>query len=689
MNNTQILDAQKELHDLYGVCQTTGRMDEQSFVSLRQAIQIEYQKNHKDAKVDSLADLQNNWFTDNKLRKDIISELKNSLSNYDPMIKLVRIALVFHGYDTDLTNQLFSESLTYSLNDFSNDLGVGSKDWGMGWYDTTWMTLLTPVDTQLNKDSVRHQSVRKAQQMLNKIVNYLIEHDSDNDSHRLAENADDPNWMGHDLILTKTNGINDQNTKAFMRLILDYYRLYDGYFTLSLENYLKTKFSDDFGNKENLVNVGLVLAGYLNQGDQSIDDISYPDRDQAIADFKAFYQVDGRDFFVKLFLEEHKELTAKKIDFVGNLNKLDGSVSGLQSFYYDFNKNDLYFDQLYANDKSIKCNNDLYNIGFNPNGLDQKLAFNQGSRFLNGSDYLKDKSDLQFGHTQTLYVIDNKIFTGCNYQDKRIFTKNDNCWCKDIIVINQDNHDKYKIITGIFDVVKSLGGNGEPYRTEMTISPNHQHILFAPIDKEYTQWFLLYDYSDIINALNKIDYGQALDLTKIKRIDKFNIKNFAKSKTAILKSVQGYAIDNYDTIYISSERAPEFKNEKLIQGNSPSIILKMHWNRKATMKKYYLELLSLDHNLYEQLRISASNTLVLGELEDLQILNDHSVLLSVTWHVLRHGDLDWSKIFPNGLLEVSDTVIGLIQHLTSLSLVQISDRIDLYKIQLEGNINEK
>ena len=40
------------------VCQITGKMDEQSFASLRQAIQIEYRKEHKDTKVDSLADLQ-------------------------------------------------------------------------------------------------------------------------------------------------------------------------------------------------------------------------------------------------------------------------------------------------------------------------------------------------------------------------------------------------------------------------------------------------------------------------------------------------------------------------------------------------------------------------------------------------------------------------------------------------------
>lgn len=58
MTDTPILNAQKELHDLYGVCQITGKIDEQSFASLRQAIQIEYQKEHKDTQVDSLADLQ-------------------------------------------------------------------------------------------------------------------------------------------------------------------------------------------------------------------------------------------------------------------------------------------------------------------------------------------------------------------------------------------------------------------------------------------------------------------------------------------------------------------------------------------------------------------------------------------------------------------------------------------------------
>lgn len=668
MDNASILKAQKELNDLYGTCQLTGKMDEQSFVSLRQAIQIEYQKNHKNIKLYTVQILKNNWHSDNQMRKTIINEFKNSLSNYNPMIKLARIALTFHGYDTDLTNQLFSESLTYALNDFSNDLGVGSKDWGMGWYDDTWMTLLTPVDTQLDKDSIRQQSVRRAQQMLNKVVNYLIEHDSDNE---LLKNDKDPNWMGHDLILTKTNGINNTETKLFMRLVLDYYRLYDGCSPLSLKDYLKKEFSDDFGNKENLVNVGLVLANYLNQGDQSIDDISYPDRDRAIDDFKAFYQVDGGDFFVALFLDDHHQLTAKKIDFIGSLNKFDDSVSGLQSFYFDQTNSKLYFDQLHKNkqDELIR-DNDIYKMNFSLGGTNRKLTFNDTDLLIKSIDYLQSKTDLQFGHTQTLFAFDNKIFTGCNYNDKRKFTEKSNCWCKDIIIINQDNPDNYKIITGIFDVVKSLGGNGEPYRTEMAISSDRKHVLFTPIDKDYKQWFLLYNYSDIIKALSKSNFGQALDLTEVKHVDKFKVDNFTKSKTAVLKSVQGYAIDNDAKIYISSARAPKFKKGKLTQGNSPSIILKMHWNHKATMQKYYLNLLPLDTSFFDQIGELGKNVLILGELEDLQYLKDGSIMLAVTWHVLKNDP----SIVSQPDFKITNDYINL---------NRISDRIDLYQIKLD------
>ena len=670
MNNTPILNAQKELRDLYGVCQVTGKMDDQSFVSLRQAIQIEYQKKHSSTQIDSLETLSKNWFIDNKLRTDLISEIQSGLSfpYDDPMAYLVRIALALHGYDQDLTKSDFTIPLIDSLTGFSNDLGVGASGWGMSWYDTAWMTLLTPVNTRLVRNNVKHQSIRVAQRMLNYVVNDLIQNDS-NDA-KLINNVDDPHWMSHDLILTKTDGIYDQETKSFMQLVLNYCRLYDGFSSLSLHDYLKNKFSDEFGDKKNLATAGLIFAGFLNQGNTSIDDIPYEDRDEAIDAFKAFYQVDGGDFFVALFLGDHKQLTAKKINFIGSMTKTNDSVSGLQSFYFDQDESRLCFDQLHRNKQNgLTCDNDLYSIDFGLGGSNRELTFSSDNMFLNSEKYLQHKDNLKFGHTQTLFVIDNKLFTGCNYQDKRKFKYGDNCWCKDIIVIDQKDLTKYKIITGIFDVVKSLGGDDTPYRTEMTISPDHKRVLFTPIDQNKKQWFLLYNYSDVTDALNKIDYGKALDLSKIDRVDEFGIVNFTGSDTAILKSVQGYAIDNDGTIFISSERVPKFENGKL-KDKSPSIIFRMRWNHGATQRKYYLNLLPLDTDFIQQLGTTGGDTLVLGELEDLQYLNDHSILLAVTWHVLKY---DPSIVNQPDFQITSDYI----------NLNQIEDRVDLYQIDLD------
>lgn len=313
-------------------------------------------------------------------------------------------------------------------------------------------------------------------------------------------------------------------------------------------------------------------------------------------------------------------------------------------------------------------------MNFSLGGTNRKLTFNDTDLLIKSIDYLQSKTDLQFGHTQTLFAFDNKIFTGRNYNDKRKFTEKSNCWCKDIIIINQDNPDNYKIITGIFDVVKSLGGNGEPYRTEMAISPDRKHVLFTPIDKDYKQWFLLYNYSDIIKALSKSNFGQALDLSKIKQIDTFSVGQITGSDTAILKSIQGYAIDDNDTIYISSERAPKLKNvEKVasgkIDGPSSSIILKMYWKHALTMHKYYLQLLPVDTCFFNQLGTIGRNSLVLGELEDLQYLKDGSIMLAVTWHVLKYDP----SIENQSDFQITNDYIDL-NH--------IGDRIDLYQIKL-------
>lgn len=226
--------------------------------------------------------------------------------------------------------------------------------------------------------------------------------------------------------------------------------------------------------------------------------------------------------------------------------------------------------------------------------------------------------------------------------------------------------------TPILDAQKelqSLGGNGEPYRTEMAISPDHERVLFTPIDKNYKQWFLLYKYSDVMDPLNKLDYGQALNLSKVKRDDEFNIAKFTGSDTATLKSIQGYAINDEQTIYISSERAPEFKKGKLIMGNSPSIIFRMRWNHDSTQRQYYLDLLPLDTDFFKQIGTMGKNVLVLGELEDLQYLKDGSIMLAVTWHVLKNDP----SIVNQPDFQITNDYINL---------NQIDDRVDLYQVKL-------
>lgn len=148
-----------------------------------------------------------------------------------------------------------------------------------------------------------------------------------------------------------------------------------------------------------------------------------------------------------------------------------------------------------------------------------------------------------------------------------------------------------------------------------------------------------------------------------------HIAKFTGSDTATLKSIQGYAINDEQTIYISSERAPEFKKGKLIRGNSSSIIFRMRWNHDSTQRQYYLDLLPLDTNFFKQIGTMGKNVLVLGELEDLQYLKDGSIMLAVTWHVLKNDP----SIVNQPDFQITNDYINL---------NQIDDRVDLYQVKL-------
>lgn len=723
--NQNILNAQKKLNELYkgqaGFLESPeqGILTSDSFVSLLTALQIEEAKRSSNFKPYSSDELSKNWAIRPELRKQFVNILhdRQSTFNYSIFTQLMEIALGLHGENADLDNQMLSSGAIDDESQFAQDLGIDMEGWGMDSEHIAFIAMLSPINVLLKNESNTHKSIRRAQQAMNHILSNIV-NDQDSDTYSLnpvnpaksdikAKNfllGQDDYWQENEVLLNDTDGVSDEETFRSLQRIMQYFQLQDGYSNISFAEYVHDHFEMQFGDRDRIVWIGLALTGYLLINYNDFYDIPYADRQKAVDLYKKdFNLTTDQDFYEHLFTKRVKAgQYLKKPIFIGTLNQTDATISGLQSLFYDDDKS-LYFDQLH-NDNTI---NDLYKIPFDMNKTIHNFSYGNDRRILdaqkfmdsvNGTDKSKPaEQQLLFGHTQTLYVINNKIITGCNYHHKKM---NGTKWCQDFLVVDTNDRSQYKTITNIFGVVAKLADNhkGElNYRNELAITPDLKHIVFCPIDATGKQWFLLYDYQNIANALAKIPNGQTLDLTKVNLQDSFSIDEFSRAfnknqqvSYPILDSIQGYAIDNDLNLYISSQKAPSddsMNQLKLDAENNPveltaenvshSKILMIPWNHANNQLKYYFDnLLKFDDKLAKHVN-QIQDELALSEMEAIQFLpQNNALLVSVTWHLIKK-QLDLKKI-ASELGQSAMTFDDLINYLKQNS----PDWIDLYEIPL-------
>lgn len=721
--NQNILDAQKKLNKLYqgqkGFLESpeNGYLTQASFVSLLTALQIEKVKAFPDFKPYSVSDLLKYWSIKPAMRHQLANALHDgqAMFNNTNTTQLMEIALGLHGESVDLDNRMLSGSAISDESQFAQDLGIDMEGWGMDSEHIAFIAMLSPISVLPKDGSNTHKSIRRAQQAMNHILSNIV-NDQDSDTYSLnpvdpaksdikAKNfllGQDDYWQENEVLLNDTDGVSDQETFRSLQRVMQYFQVQDGYSNLSFDEYVHNHFTMQFGDRDRIVWIGLALSGYLLINYDDFYDIPYADRQKAIDLYKKDFKLTtDQDFYEHLFTKYVKAGQYRKQPvFIGTLNQTDATIGSLQSLYYDSN-NSLYFDQLH-NDNTI---NDLYKIPFDMNKTIHNFSYGNNRRILdaqkfmdsvNGTDKSKPaEQQLLFGHTQTIYVINNKIITGCNYHHKKM---NGTKWCQDFLVVDTNDHSQYKTITNIFGVVAKLADNHKDelnYRNELAITPDLKHIVFCPIDATGKQWFLLYDYQNIANALAKIPNGQTLDLTKIDLQDSFSIDEFSRAfnknqqvSYPILDSIQGYAIDNDLNLYISSQKAPSndsMNQLKLDAENNPveltaenvshPKILMIPWNHANNQLKYYFDnLLKFDDKLAKHVN-QIQDELALSEMEAIQFLpQNNALLVSVTWHLIKK-QLDLKKIALD-LGQQTMTFDDLINYLKQNS----PDWIDLYEI---------
>lgn len=719
-----ILAGQKELNKLYlkyqgtkyKKCPETGVMDEATLISLRQAIQIE-------AKPDSYYSyfaLKKSWEKDAKMRQTITNELTSQLNMFaeNPMARLANIAFALHGIDSLVDNDVVGNGFFESQEAFANNLGVGTNGIGMSMSHRCWVTLLSNRYV-LTLPELTDFSIRIAQQNVNRILDQLLEkglhpdktdNESDDNAVKLSKYFEDNYLNLSECIYGYTDGdyetILDTNivlkintTKSCLYTILKCLcqlsqpdktdlNLSDSDEPKAVDTYLK-EFNDSLGVKEDLTKCGLIIDGFMSIDVTNLDAIPSDVYNLARINFTYRYQTVDHTFYQRLFFGSNiRDLSVPDVRYVATIFRTDGEeANGLQSFDYRHSDNQLFFDQLHN-----KTNNDLFKMPFNYwFELNERVEFSvMNNRILGSSNFLHNKPDIEFGHTQTLIVRDNLLITGCNYKDhihhahygnlktgapdnpKKEAT---NIWCADFIIFDFPNDKftgKYKILTGIFDVVDSLGGGAEPYRVEMSVSPDLKYLLIAPIDSSGTQYFLLYDYATFKQNLNKCPDKGVINLKNIPLLDEFDINKFAVGSEintdmddVKFDSVQGYAIDNDKTVYVSSQKGPKHYDRWL---KSQAKLIRIPW--KAYANKINMRIIpTVDNTLFDAIIKSKDEKLrAFPEVEAYQIIDDKYGILSITWHIIHPTDYEHIENIP------------LKDRLAQINLFRKGDRVDMYRV---------
>lgn len=270
------------------------------------------------------------------------------------------------------------------------------------------------------------------------------------------------------------------------------------------------------------------------------------------------------------------------------------------------------------------------------------------------TDTILHLSDVAAGHTQTWEYagMANKWFIGVKkYKRKETNIKWDKQIARVDIKAQKGSHSSHLDFPRLAYLNRA---GSHPYpgenfvRAEAAVSPNHQKFLLATIDNSGNGYFTIYSLNVINKALDQVaslsDGNNYVNMGNIAYLESFYYPNLS----SLINSYQGFDMDDYGNIYISSQLAPKYKNKKWTTHHKQ--IIKIPANKRSFADQWISVNLSdwgkIDHKGYH------------SEVEGLQVIGEDHVYLTVAYHDKEKYKKDGKTLYKsvtkyNKLYEIS------------------------------------
>lgn len=175
-------------------------------------------------------------------------------------------------------------------------------------------------------------------------------------------------------------------------------------------------------------------------------------------------------------------------------------------------------------------------------------------------------------------------------------------------------------------------------RAEAALSPDYSKFLLATVDNDNNGYFTIFDANVINDALDNVEASKGyVNLGNLPYKESFSVKDFY----SIVKSIQGYDIDNAGNIYVSSQLAPDPVNGSYHNKN----IFKIPTYARTNSSDW----LQVELTKYPGV-IDIHGQGMHTELEGIQILGENHCYLTVAYHKNISGK---NKTVSNKIYEVS------------------------------------
>lgn len=265
-------------------------------------------------------------------------------------------------------------------------------------------------------------------------------------------------------------------------------------------------------------------------------------------------------------------------------------------------------------------------------------------------------SDVAAGHTQTWEYagMANKWFIGVKkYERKGTDIKWDKQIARVDIKAQKGSHSSHLDFPRLAYLNRS---GSHPYpgenfvRAEAAVSPNHQKFLLATIDNSGNGYFTIYSLSVINKPLDQVaslsNGDNYVNMGNIAYLESFYYPNLS----SLINSYQGFDMDDYGNIYISSQKAPDINSDTGEFTPHHKQIIKIPANKRYFADQW------ISVNLSDWGKID--NTGYHSEVEGLQVIDEDHVYLTVAYHDKGKYKKDGKTLYKsvtkyNNLYEIS------------------------------------